>query len=42
MIAWAGIGLALSDKAEEVLDLKPTEKDKEELGKMLPRVRRVD
>lgn len=41
-MAWAGIGLLLSDKAEEVWDLKPTEKDRQELDHVLPRVRRVD
>lgn len=41
-MAWAGLGLLLSDKAEEVFGLKPTENDKEGLKDVLPRVRRVD
>lgn len=41
-MAWAGLGLLLSDKAEEVFGLKPTEKDKESLKDVLPRLRRVD
>ena len=41
-MAWAGIGLLLSDKAEEVWGLKPTEKDKEQLKEVLPRVRRIE
>ena len=41
-MAWAGLGLVLSDKAEEIFGLKPTEKDKEGLKDLLPKVRRVD
>jgi len=41
-MAWAGIGLLLSDKAEEVWGLKPTEKDREQLKEVLPRVRRIE
>lgn len=41
-IAWASLGLSLSDKAEDVFGLRPTEKDKEGLRDLLPRVRRVD
>ncbi|KAF6234488.1 hypothetical protein HO173_007113 [Letharia columbiana] len=41
-MAWAGLGLLLSDKAEKFFELKPTEKDKEGLKDLLPRVRRVD
>ncbi len=41
-MAWAGLGLLLSDKAEEAFGLKPTEKDKEGLKDLLPKVRRVD
>lgn len=41
-MAWAGLGLLLSDKAEEVFGLKATEKDREELQGVLPRVRRID
>ena len=40
-MAWAGLGLLLSDKAEEVFGLKATEKEKEELRGVLPRIRRV-
>ena len=41
-MAWAGLGLLLSDKAEEVFGLKPTEKDRQALEDVLPRVRRID
>ena len=41
-MAWAGLGLLLSDKVEEVFGLKPTENDKEGPKDVLPRVRRVD
>jgi len=41
-MAWAGLGLFLSDKAEEKFGLKATEKDREELQGVLPRLRRVD
>lgn len=42
MIGWAGLGLLLTDKAEERFGLVPTEKDREELERVVPRVRRVD
>jgi len=42
MIGWAGLGILLTDKAEERFGLVPTEKDREELERVLPRVRRVD
>lgn len=41
-MAWAGLGLLLSDRAEEVFGLKPTEEDKEGLKDLLPKVRRAD
>lgn len=41
-MAWAGLGLVLSDKAEDFFGLKPTEKDREGLKDLLPKVRRVD
>lgn len=42
MMAWAGAGIVLTDKAEEHLGLVPNEKDKEELKKMLPNITVVD
>jgi hypothetical protein len=42
MIGWAGLGILLTDKAEERFGLVPTEKDREELERVVPRVRRVD
>lgn len=41
MIGWAGLGMLLTDKAEEKFGLVPTEKDREELERAVPRVRRV-
>lgn len=41
-IAWSGVGLLLTDKAEETFGLKPTEEDKKELEVMVPRIRRVE
>ncbi len=38
-MAWAGLGLLLSDKAEDVLRLKSTEKDKDGLKDSLPKRR---
>jgi hypothetical protein len=32
----------VTDTAEKKFDLVPTERDREELGKMVPRVRRMD
>ncbi|KAF2877562.1 hypothetical protein BDV95DRAFT_559563 [Massariosphaeria phaeospora] len=42
VMAYAGAGLFLSDKAEEKFGLVPTEKDKEELQKALPKVTTVE
>ncbi|KAL6717172.1 hypothetical protein ACLMJK_005087 [Lecanora helva] len=41
-MAWAGMGLFLSDKAEEKFGLRATEEDRRELEGLVPRVRRVD
>jgi hypothetical protein len=38
IVAYAGLGLFLSDKAEEKFGLVPTEKDKEELKKAMPKI----
>ncbi|KAF2035309.1 hypothetical protein EK21DRAFT_107429 [Setomelanomma holmii] len=42
IMAYAGIGLYLSDKAEEKFGLVPTEKDKEELRNALPKITTVE
>jgi len=42
IMAYAGAGLFLSDKAEEKLGLTPTEKDKEELRNALPKITTVE
>ncbi|OCL11273.1 hypothetical protein AOQ84DRAFT_374152 [Glonium stellatum] len=42
IMGYAGLGLLLSDTAEEKFGLVPTEKDKEELDKIIPKVRLVD
>lgn len=38
IIAYAGAGLYLSDKAEEKFGFTPTEKDKEELRNAMPKI----
>ncbi|KAF2188690.1 hypothetical protein K469DRAFT_703290 [Zopfia rhizophila CBS 207.26] len=41
VMAYAGLGLVLSDKAEEKFGLVPTEKDKEDLRKAMPKIMTV-
>ena len=41
-MAYATAGLYLSDKAEETFDLKPTDKDLEELRNAIPKVSVTD
>ena len=42
LLAWSGIGLWLTDKAEERFGMAPTEESKKELAAMIPRIRVVD
>jgi hypothetical protein len=42
VMAYAGAGLWISDKAEERLGFTPTEKDREELREALPKITTVD
>ena len=42
VMAYAGAGLFLSDKAEEKFGLTPTEKDMAELRESLPKISTVD
>lgn len=42
IVAYAGLGLFLSDKAEERFGLVPTEKDKEDLQKAMPKIIPID
>jgi hypothetical protein len=42
VMAYAGVGLYLSDKAEERFGLTPTEKDREELRDALPKITTVE
>ena len=42
IMGYAGVGLYLSDKAEESFGLTPTEKDKEELRNALPKIAAVE
>ncbi|CAG5143954.1 uncharacterized protein ALTATR162_LOCUS1453 [Alternaria atra] len=42
VMAYAGAGLYISDKAEEKFGLTPTEKDREELRDVLPKVSTVE
>ena len=41
-MAYAGVGMFLSDKAEEKLGFVPTEKDKEDLRNAIPKITVVD
>lgn len=41
-MGYAGLGMFLSDKAEEKFGLVPTDKDKEELERVMPKIRTVD
>jgi hypothetical protein len=41
-MAYATFGLLLTDKAEKVLGMEPTEEAKEELRKAIPRIRAVE
>ena len=42
VMAYASIALVLSDKAEEKFGLVPSEKDKEELEKVIPKIIPID
>ena len=42
VMAYAGLGLLLSDQAEEKLGMIPTAKDREDLAKVLPKIRTMD
>ncbi|KAK0289128.1 hypothetical protein LTR35_000504 [Friedmanniomyces endolithicus] len=42
IMAYAGFGLLVSDKAEEALGLVPTEEDKQRLREAVPRVYAVE
>ncbi|KAF2091690.1 hypothetical protein K490DRAFT_61122 [Saccharata proteae CBS 121410] len=42
IMAWAGIGLLVSDQAEEKFALKATDADKEKLSRALPKIHPVD
>ena len=42
IMIWAGLGIILTDRAEEKFDLVPTEKDKERLEEAVPRIRFVE
>jgi hypothetical protein len=41
-MAYAGLGMVLSDVAEEKLGLVPTEKDHEDLRKAIPKITTVE
>lgn len=42
VMAYAGLGMLLSDKVEERFGLVPTEQDKAELEKSIPKMTLVD
>ena len=41
-MAWAGLGIYLTDQAEKKFDLVPTDRDKEKLEGVVPRIRVVE
>jgi hypothetical protein len=42
IMAYAGLGLFLSNKAEEKFGLTPTDKDREELRNAMPKITTVE
>jgi hypothetical protein len=42
IMAYAVVGMYLTDKAEEKFNFKPTEQDREELQKVLPKIITVE
>ena len=42
LMGWAGLGILISDQAEKAFGMVPSEKDREELEKVVPRVRFVE
>jgi hypothetical protein len=42
VMAYAGAGLYISDKAEEKFGLTPTEKDREQLRDVIPKVSTIE
>ena len=42
ILAWAGIGLLVTDKAEKEFGMQPKESDREKLRELLPKVTVVD
>ena len=42
LLVWSALGLWVTDKAERTFGLEPTEKDKEELTRYLPKITVVD
>lgn len=41
-MAYAGLGMFLSDKAEEKFGLVPTEQDREDLRNAIPKITTID
>jgi hypothetical protein len=41
-MTWAAFGLLVTDKTEKALGMEPSEKEREELRKVVPRVRVVE
>ncbi|KAF2704312.1 hypothetical protein K504DRAFT_462881 [Pleomassaria siparia CBS 279.74] len=42
VIGYAGLGMFLTDKAEEKFGLVPTDKDREELKKAMPKITTIE
>lgn len=41
-MGWAGVGILMSDRAEKAFGMVPSEKDRAELERVVPRVRFVE
>ncbi|MCJ1472136.1 hypothetical protein MMC13_000783 [Lambiella insularis] len=42
VLAWGGLGLLLTEQAEEKFDMVTTEKDREKLGEVMPKIHAVE
>jgi len=41
-MGYAGFGVLMSDQAEKIFGMAPTDRDKEKLQEAIPRIRHVD
>ncbi|KAL2356432.1 hypothetical protein BJ546DRAFT_838759, partial [Cryomyces antarcticus] len=42
VMGYAGFGMLMTDQAEKVFELTPTEQDKEKLDRILPRITTIE